>query len=112
MAYNAFAVIKGAVAATHGRAESKMLSHYYLGLEIAEATDGMMVMLPETRWEKITAIPNDKIANELRLIVGDIDLTRYRKSIRGPKKPPPKRTNKRKSVHVSTKQILDKRKEK
>ncbi len=38
MAYNAFAITKGAVAAEHGRSESEMLSHYYLALEISEAT--------------------------------------------------------------------------
>lgn len=109
MAYNAFAIVKGVVAAEHGRAESEMLSHYYVALEITEATDGMLVVLPEVRWEEMEAISLADFANELRSIAHGIDLSRYRKSIRGPKKPPPKRTNKRKSVHVSTKRILDKR---
>ncbi len=112
MAYNAFAIVKGAVAAEHGRHESEMLSHYYLALEIAETTDGMLVALPECRWEEMETISTEDFAAEVRAIISGIDLSRYRKSIRGPKKPPPKRTNKRKSVHVSTKQILDKRKEK
>jgi hypothetical protein len=112
MAYNAFACMKGAVAAEHGRHESEMLSHYYLALEIAETTDGMLVALPECRWEEMETISTEDFAAEVRAIASGIDLSRYRKSIRGPKKPPPKRTNKRKSVHVSTKQILDKRKEK
>jgi hypothetical protein len=112
MAYNAFAIMKGAVAAEHGRHESEMLSHYYLALEIAETTDGMLVALPECRWEEMETISTEDFAAEVRAIVSGIDMSRYRKSIRGPKKPPPKRTNKRKSVHVSTKQILDKRKEK
>jgi hypothetical protein len=112
MAYNAFAIMKGAVAAEHGRTESEMLSHYYLAQEISEATDGMLVVLPESRWQDMEVISNADFATEVRAIARGIDLSRYRKSVRGPKKPPPKRTNKRKSVHVSTKQILDKRKEK
>lgn len=112
MAYNAFAVMKGAVAAEHGRRESEMLSHYYLALEISEATDGMLVVLPEERWGEMDEIPDEDFAAQLRDIVAGIDLSRYRKSIRGPKKAPPKRTNKCNAGHVSTKRILDKRNEK
>ena len=112
MSYNAFAMMKGAFAAEHGRHEREMLSHYYIALEINEATDGMLVVLPEIRWQQMEEISNSCFASEMRSITSKIDLSRYRKSVRGPKKPPPKRTNKRKSVHVSTKQILDKRKKK
>lgn len=112
MAYNAFAVMKGVVAAEHGREESEMLSHYYLALEVAEITGGMLVVIPEERWEAIESVSAADYAAELKQIATSIDLSRYRKSVRGPKKPPPKRTNKRKSVHVSTKRILDERQQK
>lgn len=112
VAYNAFAVTKGAVAAEQSRAESEMLSHYYIALEVSEATDGMLVVLPAARWEEMKAVSLESFATELRTIASSIELRPYRKSVRGPKKPPPKRTNQRKSVHVSTKRILDKRKEK
>lgn len=112
MAYNAFAILKGAVAAEHGRYESEMLSHYYLALEINEATDGMLIALPESRWLEMEVISSEDFANEIRVIASGIDLSRYRKSVRGPKKPPPKRTNKGNSVHASTKRMLDKRKKK
>lgn len=112
MGYNAFAIMKGAVAAEHGRHESEMLSHYYMALEITETTSGMMVVLPESRWLEMEATKPQEFATEMRTISRSIDLSRYRKSVRGPKKPPPKRTNKLRSVHVSTKQILDKRKKK
>lgn len=111
MAYNAFAITKGALAAEHGRRESEMLSHYYMALEISEATDGMLVALPEERWEEMEGVSGSEFATEVRKIASGINMSRYRKSVRGPKKPPPKRTNKRKSVHVSTKRILDKRNE-
>ena len=112
MAYNAFAVIKGAIAAEHDRREAEMLSHYYVASEIAEATDGMLVAIPEEQWAEMASISNADFAAEVRTIIADADMSRYRKSIRGPKKPAPKRTNKRDSVHCSTKRILDKRKEK
>lgn len=110
MAYNAFAITKGAIAAELGRQEAEMLSHYYMAVEITEATDGMLVALPDERWTEMETISTADFTTEVRTIISGIDMSRYRKSIRGPKKPPPKRTNKRKSVHVSTKRILDKRK--
>lgn len=112
VAYNALAITKGAVAAEHGRAEREMLSHYYLALEIAETTAGMLIVLPTERWDEMGAISQVDFATQVRRIISGMDLSRYRKSIRGPKKKPPKRTNKRNSVHVSTKRILDERKKK
>lgn len=109
MAYNAFAITKGAIAAELGRQEAEMLSHYYMAVEIAEATDGMLVALPDERWTEMETISTADFTTEIRTIISRIDMSRYRKAIRGPKKPPPKRTNKRNSVHVSTKRILDKR---
>jgi hypothetical protein len=112
MAYNAFAVMKGAIAAEHGRQEAELLSHYYIASEIAEATDGMLVAIPDERWAEMETISTADFATEVRKVSSGIDMTRYRKSIRGPKKPKTKRTNKRDSVHCSTKRILDKRKKK
>jgi len=111
MAYNAFAVMKAAIASEHGRQEAELLSHDYVALEIAEATDGMLIALPNERWEEMESISTADFAAEVRTIVGGIDMTRDRKHIRGPQKPPPKRTNNRDSVHCSTKRILDKRSE-
>ena len=110
VAYNAFAISKGAVAAEHGRAECEMLSHYYLASEIAATTDGMLVAIPNERWDEMESIDNAGFAAEVRTIIGSMDMRRYRKSIRGPKKKPPKRSNKLNSTHVSTKRILEKRK--
>ncbi len=112
MAYNAFAVMKAAIAAEHGRQEAELLSHDYVASAIAEATDGMLVALPNERWTEMETISTADFAAEVRTIVGGIDMTRHRKSIRGPQKPPPKQTNNRDSVHCSTKRILDKRSEK
>jgi hypothetical protein len=109
VAYNAFAIAKGAIAAEHGREASEMLSYYYLALEISETTGGMLVAIPEARWDEMETIALPEFAAEVRTIVRGIDHSRYRKSIRGPKKPPPKRTNNRRSVHLSTKRILDNR---
>jgi IS4 transposase len=112
VAYNAFAITKGAIAAEHGREQSEMLSHFYMADEISKTTDGMLIAIPEARWDEMETISTADFVAELCTIVRGMDLSRYRKSIRGPKKPPPKRTNKRQAVHVSTKRILDQRRKK
>lgn len=109
VAYNAFSILKGAMAAVHGRHESEMLSHDYLVMEIAEITGGMMIALPHSRWEEIKSMTIADFAAEVRSIISGMDLSRYRKSVRGPKNPPPERTHDPKVVHVSTKRLLDER---
>ena len=109
VAYNALSITKGAVAAEHGRAERDMLSHYYLALEIAETNAGMLIVLPTERWDEMQEVNQADFASEIRRLARGMDLSRYRKAVRGPKKKPPKRTNKRNSVHVSSKRILDER---
>lgn len=110
IAYNGLSIVKGTIAAEHGREASEMMSHFYMAREILETTDGLLVALPDERWEGISTIPASAFVAELRQICRGIDLATYRKSTRGPKKPPPKRKGNKRTVHVSTKRILDKRK--
>ena len=42
-------------------------------------------------------------------VAGAIDLEVYRKTVRGPKKPKPKKKHKKRSVHVSSAKILAQR---
>ena len=48
--YNALALVQSAINAAHGAATSALLSHYYLALEIAQATDGLLIALPASQW--------------------------------------------------------------
>ena len=111
LAANAVAVVKASLRAAHGAAEADQLSAYYLGLEIKQAHDGMMVALPAANWRMFQAMPTKQFAAVLKTIAAHADLTRYQKSRRGPKKPPPKRTKYRNGGHVSTHKVLTERKE-
>jgi len=110
IAYNALSIVKGTIAVEHGRPASDMMSHYYMALEISETTDGLLIALPDARWDEVATLSVPAFVDELRKICHGINLKTYRKSTRGPKKPPPKRTGNKRTVHVSTKRILDKRK--
>jgi len=101
--YNALSMVLAAIQAEQGRELRASLSRYYLALEIAQASDGMLVVLPASRWAQLRDVSPERLAQEMRRIVRDMDLTYYRACPRGPKKPTPKRTHTRRNVHVSTK---------
>jgi IS4 transposase len=109
--YNALSIVRSAIQAEKGRDTSESLSHYYLALEIAQASDGMLVILPPSRWVGLREVPPDQLAQAMMRVVRNIDCTYYCKSPRGPKKPKRKPKHARRKVHVSTKKLLDLRRE-
>jgi IS4 transposase len=109
VAYNAFAIVKGAIGAAHGRKAVDSLSHYYLALEISESTDGMLIALPPEEWSCFAEMPSAQFATSLIKVAAKLNPRNYRKSVRGPKKPKPKKKHKKQAVHVSTMAILNKR---
>lgn len=110
--FNSLSVIKSIVALEHGRDASESLSHYYLCDEISGDTRGLLIALDESRWTEVVDMPLEALSRELLQIAASIKLKRYSKSVRGPKKPPPKKKGNKRTNHLSTKRILDKRKEK
>ncbi|EMI19191.1 transposase, is4-like protein [Rhodopirellula maiorica SM1] len=111
VSFNALSVIKSIVARVHSREASESLSHFYLCDEIARDSRGLLIALPEPRWDEVTRMPLQKYCDELIRIAGSMKIKRYRKSVRGPKKPPPKKKGNKRTVHVSTQRLLEKRKE-
>jgi IS4 transposase len=109
MAANAVAVIKAALRAAHGEAAADGLSGYYLALEVRQVHDGMMIALPPPCWAVVARMAARPFARLLTGIAAQVDLGRYRKSPRGPKRPPPKKSRYRNGGHVSTHKLLLKR---
>jgi hypothetical protein len=110
LAANAVAVIKAALRAAHGEKKADELSGYYLALEIKQVHDGMMIALPADQWGVFANMETRTFAKIMKAIAAQLDLERYRKSPRGPKKPPPKKTRYRNGGHVSTHKLLKDRK--
>ena len=106
VAANAVAVIKAALRAAHGEEKADELSGYYLALEVKQVHAGMMIALPPRRWQVFARMDAREFAKMLKEIAGHADLERYRKSPRGPKKPPPKKSRYRNGGHVSTHKLL------
>lgn len=109
VAYNALSLVQAAIHAAHGKKSNSKLSFYYLALEISQATDGMLVALPSSLWTALNSLSAEAIARALLQIAGNMDLTYYSKSMRGPKKPKPKPKHLKRNVHVSTMKLLAER---
>src|SRR5262249_39808499 len=66
---------------------------------------GMMIALPAPQWERFRALSAVELAASLREMARAIDLARYRKATRGPKKPVARKVYKN-GGHVSTHKLL------
>jgi len=105
--FNVYAVLQAAVRATHDPAQDKAeLSLYYVAHEIASASGGMAIALEAKCWTAAYArLTTAQFVAELLRIARGIDMSRYRKHPRGPKK----RVTKKKTPirqHAATQQLL------
>src|SRR5712692_7675084 len=107
MAYNAVAVRKAALRAVHGQETVHQdLSSYCLALEIAQTYDGMMVALPSPHWSIFRRMNAQQLADILHELAAHVNLRRYQKHPRGPKKKPTPRTAYKNGGLISTAKTL------
>ena len=110
LAYNAVSLIKAALRSAHGRQQvNDEVSGYYLALEIGRTYDGMMTAIPAPHWALFRALSDKEFADALREVASSVNLSRYQKHPRGPKKRPPERTAYQNGKHVSTAKLLAQR---
>jgi IS4 transposase len=110
LAYNAVALVEAAIACEHGRETVRNeVSTYYLSLEIRGAWDGMQIAIPPKHWRVFATQTDDEFAATLREIARRMQLARYKKHPRGPKKKPPKKTKYKNGGHVSTAKLIAER---
>jgi IS4 transposase len=124
--YNAFQVLKGAIAATHEpppavapvpvppatppetpvRSLRDELSMYYLSLEVSTMWRGIDLMLPQNLWnEQFANLASQELADRLRSLAAHVNLPAFRK--RPPsKRPSPRSPIKKPGSHISTAKTL------
>lgn len=107
LAYNAVIVLEYVIQAEHGKEEAKMLSKYYMALEISQTIDGMMIALDDPEFIQFQRMSIAKFCKAIREVARQINMDYYRKNIRGPKKPPEKQPKNPKKIHVSTAKLLE-----
>jgi len=111
VAYNVMALVKGTLRAYHGAEKiENELSAYYVAAELERSYDGMMTAIPGEHWYVFAEMTHEEFAGVLVSLAEKVDLKKYPKSRRGPKKPRPERIFDPKTPHVSTARILAGRK--
>jgi len=109
VAYNVLAVVKASLRSVHGEHKiANELSGYYLAGHVERTYDGMMISIPEEHWVIFQAMSAQTFTHTLQQLAGKVNLAKFKKHKRGPKKPRPKRTPNSKQPHVSTARLLKK----
>ncbi len=104
-------VIMAALGSVHGADKiANEVSGYYLADELSGTYRGMMIAIADQNWVIFRQMPQQEFIELLKQLAANANLSAFRKSPRGKKKPPPKRLSSKKQPHVSTAKILAKRK--
>lgn len=109
--FNIYAIIMAALRATNKDVNvNDTVSEYYIAQDIAVNTSGMLIIVNPIYWAVIAQLNAIELAEFLLYAASFVDLKKYKKSKRGPKKPPLKKTKFVGHPHVSTKKLLDEKK--
>ncbi len=109
VAYNALAVVKAALRSLHGEEKiENEVSGYYLAGHFARVYEGMMIAIPEDEWTFFQTMSLDAFTQTLQQLASKINLAKFKKHKRGPKKKMPKRTYNKNKPHVATFRLLKK----
>lgn len=107
VAFNLLSVVMAALRGAHGieKVEGNV-SVYYMADEVSHTHRGLTIALSDRYWAQTYAsLTPDELARELLRIAKTVNLSRYRKHKRGPKKPTQPMSKKRRN-HVSTARVL------
>ena len=111
IAYNVMSVIQAALRSVHGAAVIEQeVSGYYVADELSAVYQGMMIAIPEKHWQIFGRMTPREFADSLRVLASKVNLQRFKKHPRGPKKARPKRPYDKKHPHVSTFRLIAVRK--
>jgi Transposase DDE domain len=109
-AFNVLAVLKAALRAAHGLEAEQSLSGYYMAIEMGNAAHGLDTIVDPEDWTAFRLASTAAMAAWLHMQAQRLNLARYRKSVRGPKKPAVKRVHDPHQPHFSVARVLKQRK--
>jgi hypothetical protein len=111
VSYIILSVIKAAMSSVHGvNVVENQISGYYLADELSATYRGMLIAISEEYWVVFQQMTPQQFSTILKKLAAKMKLYRFQKHPRGPKKPQPKRKGNKNTPHVSTAQIIAKRK--
>lgn len=107
VAYNILAVVKAALRSVHGEEKiANEVSGYYIAGEIERTHEGMEVAMEDREWAVFQTMTCAEFAKVLQVLAGNVQLQKYKKHRRGPKKPSTKPKASKHQPHVSTARLL------
>jgi hypothetical protein len=92
-----------------GTTRSGSVYEQAMSLEISRTYDGMMIAIPAPHWALFRALSHQEFASALHELASSVDLSKYQKHPRGPKKKPPERAPYKHRQHVATAKLLAQR---
>lgn len=111
VAFNVLAVVKAALRQVHGmEVIEQTVSSYYLTTEMANLAEALDTVLDPEDWAVFQDLSIAVMVAWLLELASRVNLRKYRKHPRGPKKPSPQRKHDPQRPHVSVARILEVRK--
>jgi hypothetical protein len=111
LVYNTYAVVQASLRAAHGaEVIEEKLSDHHLMSDVAATYVGMEVAVPDECWDSYRTMPLESFARAMIKLADRVELARYPKKKRGPKKPQPRKKSGRQNHHISTARVLADRK--
>jgi IS4 transposase len=108
VAFNILATVRAVLKQVHGAAViEEQLSDYYVVEDVQATWRGLEIAIPAQDWQVFGAMDRVVFAQCLRQWAERVDLQRFRKSKRGPKKLTPKKPFDPKHPHVATARLLN-----
>jgi hypothetical protein len=107
VAFNIYAIVMAALRSTHRDEKiNETVSEYYIAQEIATNTGGMQIAIPEIEWTPFNQASSVELGCILLDIAASVNLQKYKKHPRGPKKPRTEKNKFKGHTHVSTAKLL------
>ncbi len=105
ISFNVLTLVRASVEVVHGKETADSMSTYHMAEEVSSTDQGMTIAIPLADWRKrYGSLKPPEMAEELKRMAREVQIRRYRKSKRGPKKTKTKRTGSHQ--HVSTQKLL------
>ena len=107
VAYIIMAVLKAALRSVHGAQNIQdNFSGYYLADELSGVYRGMMITIPDSYWLVFSRLTQTQLIELIKTLAANVNLSRFQKHPRGPKKPTKKRKTDKRKPHVSTARVI------
>lgn len=107
VSFNILSTVRAALKQVHGKETIETeLSNYYVVEDVQSTWRGMEIAIPLEDWRIFIQMSLAEFVQSLRNCAEEVNLKRFHKSTRGPKKPTTKKKFDPKHPHVSTARLL------